>query len=90
MNPTSNYLPIRPDWLARYTEPALEPDLPIIDAHHHFFDRPGVTYLDQEYRADAAASGHNIRATVYMQALTHYRSQGPEAMKPVGETTRTT
>jgi predicted TIM-barrel fold metal-dependent hydrolase len=85
MNATSNYLPIRADWLARSVEPALEPDLPIIDAHHHFYERQSVTYLDQDYRADAA-SGHNIRATVYMQGLTRYRDHGPEAMKPVGET----
>jgi L-fuconolactonase len=80
----SNYLPVRADWLASGTEAALEPDMPIIDAHHHFYERPGWTYLLDEYLEDAK-SGHNITASVFMQALTRYRQTGPEALKPVGE-----
>ncbi|CAG9191561.1 Amidohydrolase [Paraburkholderia sabiae] len=85
MKPTSNYLPVRSEWLAAGTEPALEPAMPIIDAHHHFYDRPGWTYLLDEYLQDAQ-SGHNITASVYMQALTRYRQSGPEELRPVGET----
>ena len=85
MNPTSNYLPVRSEWLASGTEAALEPGTPIIDAHHHFYDRPGWTYLLDEYLHDAQ-SGHNITASVFMQGLTHYRQSGPEEMRPVGET----
>ena len=81
----SNYLPVRDEWLALHTEPVLDPALPIIDAHHHFYDRPGWTYLADEYRADAG-TGHNIRASVYMQAQTRYRLQGADELKPVGET----
>lgn len=81
----SNYLSVREDWLALGQEAALEPDLPIVDAHHHFYDRPGWTYLQPEYLADAT-SGHAVHASVYMQALTRYRSDGPEQLKPVGET----
>ena len=54
----SNYLPVRPDWLARRHEPALEPDLPIIDAHHHLWERPGWRYL----LARAAVRHHRKRA----------------------------
>ena len=85
MKPTSNYLPVRSEWLAAGTELALEPAMPIIDAHHHFYDRPGWTYLLDEYLQDAQ-SGHNITASVYMQALTRYRQSGPEELRPVGET----
>jgi L-fuconolactonase len=85
MNPTSNYLSVRSEWLASGTEAALEPGMPIIDAHHHFYDRPGWTYLLDEYLHDAQ-SGHNITASVFMQGLTHYRQSGPEEMRPVGET----
>ena len=81
---TSNYLPVRADWLASGTEAALEPDMPIIDAHHHFYERPGWTYLLDEYLQDAG-SGHNITASVFMQALTRYRPSGPESLRPVGE-----
>src|SRR3984957_17777441 len=85
MNPTSNYLPVRSEWLASGTEAALEPEMPIIDAHHHFYDRQGWTYLLDEYLHDAQ-SGHNITASVFMQGLTHYWQSGPEEMRPVGET----
>jgi L-fuconolactonase len=80
-----NYLPIREEWLQRLQEEVLEPDLPIVDAHHHFYDRPGWQYLLDDYLADAR-SGHAVRASVYMQALTRYRPDGPYSMKPVGET----
>jgi predicted TIM-barrel fold metal-dependent hydrolase len=30
------------DWLAQVTEDPLEPDLPIIDCHHHLWDTPGA------------------------------------------------
>ena len=58
---------LRPDWLARRTEPALDPGQPIIDSHHHLYQRPGLRYLLEEYLADLA-SGHDIRATVAVQA----------------------
>ena len=82
----SNYLAVRPDWLARGVEGALEPDLPIIDAHHHLWDRPNWRYLFDEYNADIAASGHNITASIFMQCQAMYRSDGPDAMRVVGET----
>jgi hypothetical protein len=38
------HLGVRPDWLAQVTEEALEPALPIIDPHHHLWERPGAVY----------------------------------------------
>jgi L-fuconolactonase len=80
-----NYLPVRPQWLQLRQEQILEPALRIVDAHHHFYDRPDWRYLCSEF-LDDAGSGHAVRASVYMQALTHYRTAGPQALKPVGET----
>ena len=74
----------RLDWLARHKEPILEPGLPIIDPHHHFWQRPGWRYLLDDLLADTG-SGHNIVATVYMEASSMYRDRGPEEMRPVGE-----
>ena len=67
--PTSRpyYLPVRQEWLDRRTEAILEPDLPIVDPHHHLWDRPGWRYLLDELLADTN-SGHNIVATVFVQA----------------------
>src|SRR5579862_697186 len=76
--------PIRRDWLDRRKEPILEPELPIVDPHHHLWQPPGWRYLLDDLLADTG-SGHNIVATVYMEASSMYRDRGPEEMRPVGE-----
>ena len=81
----ANYLAVRNDWLARRKEPILEPDLPIIDPHHHLWDREGWRYLLDDLLADTD-SGHNILATVFVQARAMLRADGPDEMKPIGET----
>ena len=73
-----------PAWLAKRSEPIIDPELPIVDPHHHLWDRGGGYFLD-ELLADVQ-SGHNIVATVYLQCNYGYRKDGPEAMQPVGET----
>ena len=75
----------RTDWLALMQEDVIDPDHPIIDAHHHLFDRPGNRYLAADYTADLK-SGHNIIASVMVQARGFYRATGPELLYPVGET----
>lgn len=81
----TTHLEIRPEWLARVTEPILAPDLPIIDAHHHLWDAPGRRYLFDDFLADVT-TGHRIVATVFVQCHSMYRAFGPEEMRPVGET----
>jgi len=73
-------------WLAkRPTEAALEPDLPIIDPHHHFWDTPQRgTYFLPELLADIGG-GHNIVSTVFLECQAMYRKAGPREMAPVGE-----
>lgn len=70
-------------WLAASREEALEPELPMVDAHHHFSEHWGG-YMPDDLLADIA--GHRIRATVYVQCGWGYRPEGPEALRPVGET----
>ena len=65
-------------------EPILEPDLPIVDSHHHLLVRPGLRYLLDDYLADAKA-GHRIVASVFMEVLTFARRDGPELLRPLGE-----
>lgn len=74
-----------PEWLAKVTEAALEPALPIIDPHHHLWVHPGSRY-ELEELLDDAAQGHNIRATVFVECKAMYRADGPEHLRPVGET----
>ena len=77
------------DWLALTAEETLEPDMPICDAHHHFWDFrmeriPYHRYLLHELAADLN-SGHNVRSTVFLEARAMYRPDGPEELRPVGE-----
>jgi predicted TIM-barrel fold metal-dependent hydrolase len=86
-------------------EPILEPELPIVDPHHHLWDRTAAAlaqmpypdhpfsqvigafprYLLDELLADLK-SGHNVRATVFLECGAMYRASGPDALKCVGET----
>jgi predicted TIM-barrel fold metal-dependent hydrolase len=79
---------VKPDdgWLAKQDkEPILEPELPIIDTHHHLWDgRGGWTYLLPELLADLN-TGHNIVGTVFEECRAMYRAAGPAEMRPVGE-----
>ena len=77
------------DWLSITQEPTLEPELPICDPHHHFWDLrpqsiPYQRYLLHELIADIN-SGHNIRSTVFVEAHSMYRADGPAELRPVGE-----
>ena len=77
------------DWLALTQEQTLEPELPICDPHHHFWDLrpqsiPYQRYLLHELNADIY-SGHNVRSTAFVEARSMYRSTGPEELRPVGE-----
>ena len=72
-------------WLGLTAEEALEPDLPICDPHHHFWDRPDGRYFLDEFLVDTGG-GHNITETVFVECSAMYRKDGPEKMRPVGET----
>ncbi len=85
-------------WLAQETpEPVLEPELPIVDPHHHLWDIRGdrtepflsfqqKVYLCEEITNDIRSSGHNVVQTVFAQCAAFYRADGPEEMRCVGET----
>jgi predicted TIM-barrel fold metal-dependent hydrolase len=81
---TGLYADPREDWLAQHTEEIIDPQRPIVDPHHHLWDRGGLRYMIEEMAEDIA-SGHNIVATVYVDCRSMYRAGGPEAFRPVGE-----
>jgi L-fuconolactonase len=72
-------------WLDRVVEPVLEPNLPIIDPHHHLWIRDSNVYLLPELLADLS-SGHNVIATVFEECHSMYRATGAEDEKSLGET----
>lgn len=72
-------------------EEVIDPDLPICDPHHHLWQRSGERYLLDELLADtgqtdANGARHNVRSTVFVECAAMYRSDGPAALRPVGET----
>lgn len=79
--------PVRGDWLAQVQEAPLEPDLPIVDAHHHLWKLPHDTYLLDDFLADAdpARGGHNVVASVFAECAAMYRPDGPAELRSVGE-----
>lgn len=79
-----NVFPPNHAWLAGHSEEILEPDLPIVDPHHHLWERPEHRYMMPDLLADLA--GHAVRATVFVECMAMYRATGPREMRPVGET----
>ena len=78
-------LAVDEEWLLAGEEAPLDSDLPLIDAHHHvFWDRP-MRYRVEDLLADLT-SGHNVRATVYVEGEAIHRPDGPQHLRSVGET----
>ena len=85
-------------WLAEERpEQVLEPNLPIVDPHHHLWDLRTYhdeilkefqhkVYMCEEIAEDIKLSGHNVTQTVFAQCGAFYRAAGEEALKCVGET----
>ena len=66
-------------------EAAIDPGMPIVDAHHHLWDMPGWRYLLDDFLADLPC-GHNVVASVFVQCFAMHRPNGPHALRPLGET----
>jgi predicted TIM-barrel fold metal-dependent hydrolase len=72
-------------WLGkRPPEAIIDPDLPIIDTHHHLWERADHRYLLHEFLADVR-TGHTVAASVFMECHAMYRAKGPVEMRPIGE-----
>ena len=85
----TRHLAVRPDWLDRHAEEILEPDLPIVDPHHHLWERADNPYMVAELLADmdAGQNGcHNLVGTVFVQCYAFYDQAAPAEYQPVGET----
>ena len=79
--------PGTPAWHELVVEPIVDPDIEIVDPHHHLWPAspllPG--YEIDDLVADAG-SGHRVVATVFVECRTGYRADGPEHLRPTGET----
>jgi L-fuconolactonase len=72
------------EWVAKVKEAALEPELPIVDPHHHLWERPNNVYMLPDLLADTG-EGHNVIGTVFVECGSMFRADGPVEMKCVGE-----
>lgn len=80
------FFPPSDSWLRKQpAEAIIEPELQIVDPHHHVWDAPNNRYLIEELIADLR-TGHNIVATVFNECTAMYRAKGPREFAPVGET----
>ena len=80
----------RDAWRAQISEVPLDPTLQIVDAHHHLWPIPMSPKMEaydaKALLADKTGCGHNIVATVFVEAHARYRTDGPPSLRSVGET----
>lgn len=69
-------------------ENILDPDLAIVDAHHHLWpvNSPIASYPVEDFLRQDVRTGHNVVATVFAECMAAYHESGDEALRPVGET----
>ena len=75
----------RPEWHALVDEEVVDPDLEIVDPHHHLWRIPGADYLLEDLWTDTG-SGHRVVKTIFIECNASYREDGPDHLRPVGET----
>jgi len=85
-------------WLDRTSEAALEPDLEIIDVHHHMWDKRELRgananglerqqcYMTDDLVHDFVGGGHKVTHSVFVTARAFYTANAqPAWMAPLGE-----
>ena len=78
--------PGTPGWLDLVVEDIVEPDIPIVDPHHHLWPPGGALPYGTDDLAADTGSGHRVVATVFVECHAAYRDDGPHHLRPVGET----
>jgi predicted TIM-barrel fold metal-dependent hydrolase len=84
MSGTSN-----PEWISLTHEEPVDPKRRIIDPHHHFWGADDCHDLGHAYPHEQLLEemgGHNVVGSVYIECDAAWYSDGPEHLRPVGET----
>ena len=82
----TNPAPGTNEWLDQVKEEIIDPQREIVDPHHHLWQ--GGRWFDYMLPDlwNDTDSGHNVIKTVFVECHSSYRGDGPEHLKPVGET----
>ena len=65
------------EWLDQVVEDIIEPELPILDPHHHMWPQgQGLPYTRNDLHRDAGA-GHNVVKTIFMECGSAYNREAP-------------
>lgn len=64
--------------------PVVDADIPVVDSHHHLWNRSHQRYLVEEFEGDAA-TGHNLVGSIFAECHEGYLHEGPAELRPVGE-----
>lgn len=75
----------RNDWLDQVREDILDPEIPIVDTHHHLYQTGGMVYEVSDLLKEIG-SGHDVRKTVYVECKQFFDDDAPEHLQSVGET----
>ena len=74
------------EWLDQVIEEIVEPELEIVDPHHHLWPAgQGLPYQRDDLHRDVA-SGHRVIKTVFMECGSAYDRDAPEHLRSLGET----
>ena len=83
-------------WIAKTPETAIDPEQPIVDPHHHLWDRrprrempegsrTHQRYLGDDLMEDIRDGGHNIVDTIFIECRAMYREDENDPLRSVGE-----
>ena len=74
------------EWLDQVIEEIVEPELEIVDPHHHLWPAgQGLPYQRDDLQRDARG-GHRVVKTVFMECGSAYDRSAPEHLRSLGET----
>ena len=76
--------PDNAEWLAQTVESALQPEIEIVDPHHHLWDDVEPGYALNEFLSDTN-SGHNVVQTVFVESGWGWDSNTEPELKSVPE-----
>lgn len=79
------------EWLDQVIEEIIEPELEIIDPHHHLWPAgQGLPYQRDDLHRDvdghSGQGAHNVVKTVFMECGSAYDRDAPEHLRSLGET----